>query len=194
MALPSNVLSTDTAHDEFEFPRSVWKIPLVDYEIGGTALGDTSQGLKFKLWKAFVDGDGTQIKLQPDGGSASVIVTDTDITEISLAFDQQMRAYLTWMAGSSAKYRWFDSTVSNFVTTTLPVGTTTPRMCLDDKRTTSTGTSDVILAYMRAGALMYRQQRDRFLTERQLEGYLEGAELIQIGMNLGNRFQFQVKP
>ena len=47
----------------------------------------------------------------------------------------------------------------------LPSGSVSPRITLDDARSFNGANSDVILGYVRAGIVRYRQQRDRFTVE-----------------------------
>jgi len=193
MALPDNTLSSSTAHTDFEFPRSVWKVATNDFESGADALADPSAGFFAKLWTARINDAGTQILLSAEGVPETVQITDTDITEVSLTFDQQMRPFIAYVAGGVAKYRWFDPLIPGFTTTSLAAGVTNPRCCLDDKRPLGLPNSDIILAYMRADSLCMRMQRDRYGIEYTLAP-MPGFELVQIGMNRGGRFQFQVRP
>jgi hypothetical protein len=192
MALPGNVLSTDTSHDDFISPRDVPKTLIQDYEIGGVALADPSQGLNVKTWRAFIDDAGTTIKLEATGVLTTTQITGTEITEVSLSFDQNMRPVIAFVDSGVAKFRWFDSLVSNFVTTTL-TSAKNPRVCLDDKRAQTLGSSDVILAYLLADALVMRMQRDRYTVAYELDDEIEDRDLLQIGMNKRNRFQFQLQ-
>lgn len=194
MALPGNVLSQDITPAAFEPPRDIWKVPTHDYARGGVALADPSQGLSVKNWHAFLNEARTQILVEADGVSPTLVTSDIDITEISLTFDTQMRPFVAYVAGGIAKYYWFDPLVPGFVTTSLPAGSTNPRCSIDDIRPQQSANADIILAYMRDGSLMMRMQRDRYLIEYELDMYMGSAELIQIGMNRGGRFQFQVKP
>lgn len=190
--LPQNVLSTDTIPAAFTPPRDIPKTALEDFELGGVAVGDASQGLAVKTWRAFID-SGTFIKLEAFDVSAQVVIADTDITEVSLAFDQLMQPCLAYVAAGQAKLYWWDSEAIQFQTTNLPVGAITPRVCLDDKRTSQSQANDVILAYVKTGKLYVRNQRDRFDTDYELSD-VGGAVLVQIGMNLVGRFQFRIQP
>jgi hypothetical protein len=67
----------------------------------------------------------------------------------------------------------------------------TPKCSLDDKRQLQVSRSDIILAYIREGALYARQQRDRFDTEYLLKSDV-GGYLRRIGMNVQQRFQFDI--
>lgn len=191
MALPGNTLATETSFDDFESPRNAPKTLTQDYETGGVAVGDASQGLKVKTWRAFISVDKTQISLEAPSVSPTVQITGTEITEVSLAFDQSMRPVIAWVDSGVAKFHWFDSLTSTFITTTLTAGAKNPRVCLDDKRPQQTGSSDVILAYLLADKLIMRVQRDRFSVAYELDDEIEERDLVQIGMSRKNRFQFQ---
>lgn len=193
MALPGNQLSSSTSNAPFEFPRDVWKVATNDFEMGADALADPSAGFASKMWTARINDAATQILLSAPGVSETVQITDTDITEVSLTFDQQMRPFIAYVANGAAKYRWFDPLIPGFTTTTMVAGVTNPRCCLDDKRPLGLPNSDIILAYMRADSLRMRMQRDRYAIEYTLTS-VPGFELVQIGMNRGGRFQFQVRP
>ena len=67
------------------------------------------------------------------------------------------------------------------------------RCCLDDKRQSATaqGNNDIILAYVRAGKLYYRQQRDRYEVEYLLAEEIPAKVLTRIGMSKNYRLQFE---
>jgi hypothetical protein len=193
MALPGNTLSTSQVYIEFLAPRDIYKVDLEDYEMGGVALSDTSGGLMAKVWHGYMDGDG--FYLEAPGVSPTLVFTQPMVQEVSFTFDQSMRPFVTWyQTNGVAKYRWYDTLVSNYVISTLPSGSITPRASLDDKRASQSSASDIILAYVRNSALYYVQQRDRFETERLLESGIGTKKLDRIGMNRGYRFQFKYKP
>lgn len=73
--------------------------PLVDYEVGGIAVGDTSTGLAGYDWTAYFDPDTSNVYLyREDSGidSKVVLVNRPGITRVALAFDQNMRPVLAW--------------------------------------------------------------------------------------------------
>lgn len=190
MALPDGVLSTTAQPYSFSGARSLSVTKVVDFENGGIAINDASQGLNVQRWRArLIDGD---VIVDAPAVDEFTLISGAGITEISLAFDQNMRPALAYMESGSAKLRWYDSTVPGYDIITLPAGSATPRITMDDKRTTQAGISDIILAYVRSGTLYYRQQRDRFLTEYALTtGITTG--LIKIGMNNRLRLQFMLE-
>lgn len=161
--------------------------PLIDYEMGGAALNDPSQGLWVQLWRVRVDG--SVVYLGPDGGTEQPAFSRPGITEVALAFDQNMQPAIAFVQSGVAWLWWFDTAVPGMVFTQFP-GILNPRLTLDDKRPGQVGNSDVILAYLRAGSLYYRQQRDRYQTEYLLSADPPCGGLAAVCMSTGNRLQF----
>ncbi|KWV45083.1 hypothetical protein [Stenotrophomonas maltophilia] len=161
--------------------------PLIDYEMGGRAINDTSAGLQYQLWRVRVDED--VVYLGPDGGNEQPAFIRPGITEVALAFDQNMQPVIAFTQGGQAWLWWFDGTVPGMVFTSI-LGAVNPRVTLDDKRRGQTSSSDVILAYLRAGSLYYRQQRDRYLTEYLLTANPPCGGLATLCMSTGGRLQF----
>jgi len=190
MSLPSNQASSISFGGLFYPPDDRVTTPIVDYEMGGIALLDTSMGLNYRPWRVRLDN--YEVKLMPDGGEEVVIFEGTQITELSLCFDQNMRYSVGYVQDGLLKLNWFDSVAGTRVVTVFAVAVN-PKMTLDDKRPMEVATSDMILAYIRGNALYYRQQRDRFLIERMLRGSLfPGTKLKNIGMNKNMRLQFEL--
>lgn len=164
--------------------------PLVDYEIGGLAINNAAGGLMQRVWKSWVDG--VNVMLQPEGGEPILLFTAVDITELALAFDQNMQWSIGYIQAGLLKLRWFDSLAGGYTTSVFTTARN-PRMTLDDKRPQTLSRSDVILAYLRDNSLYYRQQRDRFLIERELrDNIYPGMRLKSIGMNKNLRLQFEL--
>jgi len=164
---------------------------LLDYELGGVALNDPSAGLQVQPWEAWSDGAHLWVAPSPGRTPTTLLLTGSGITEVALAFDQNMRATVAYVESGTAKLRWFDTSIGA-MTTTSYAGATSPMLTLDDKRalSTLTGTSDVLFAYIRAGSVYYRQQRDRFTIERLLGALPPSSTRIdRIGMGANNRLQ-----
>ncbi|MCO1337134.1 hypothetical protein MO867_22680, partial [Microbulbifer sp. OS29] len=104
-----------------------------------------------------------------------------------------MRPVIAYVEAGTAKLYWYDSSAGAQTTSTWP-GIITPRLTLDDKRSTQTSASDVIFAYLNNGHLYYRQQRDRYEIEYRLQENVNSPGLIKIGMNRQFRLQFLLKP
>ena len=186
--IPEHLLSTTVVQADFLFPDSLERSDLVDYELGGIALSDPSQGLEVQRWTlTYVDPD---IIITPDSGGDNVAFSIAGITEASLAFDQNMHPFIAYVVAGESWYWWFDPFTAGQEHVQMATGILTPRCCLDDKRASQTDSSDVILAYIRIGNLYYREQRDRYAIE-----YLLAAgtpyQLSRIGMNIKIRLQFE---
>lgn len=186
--LPQNVLSTTVVQAPFLPPKDAPYVPLIDYELGGVALNDASQGLMVKSWRCqYLNGD---FIADAAAVAPTVIFSAPQVSEFSFTFDQNMQPFITYVQSGIAKYRWFDASVSSFVIVDIPGNPQTPRCTLDDKRSFASAISDIILAYMNGTILHYRQQRDRFEIEYTLTSNGPGV-LTKIGMNLDFRLQFE---
>jgi len=195
--IPQNVLSTTPDPDAFRPPHDRVKERLIDYELGGRAIQDPSEGLEVKVWTAEADEQTGSIMLSAPGVTPVEVLVVPGVQEISLAFDQNMQPALAYVTADGAFLYWFDATLPGFTTLALPAGSRSPRISLDDKRATQTAISDIVLAYIRGDKLYARAQRDRFSIEYELAEIplAEYRELGQIGMNVGAlpRFQFQIR-
>jgi hypothetical protein len=164
---------------------------MVDYELGGPGLSDATGGLKQKVWVLRAEGDTGKIYISAPGVAETLLFTAPGVTEVSLAFDQNMRPFVAFVQAGQAKYRWYDTVSESNRISNLDPADVTPRCTMDNKNDSAIelGTNDIILTYVRAGALYYRQQRDRFDTERQLSPTTPGR-LMRVGMNVGRRLQW----
>jgi hypothetical protein len=166
--------------------------------MGPLAPENTSLGLMYQVWKLTWDFATDNFIITPEITLTPVIVLNhADVTQCSLAFDQNAHVSIAFTAGGQAKLYWYDSVPADWVTTNLPFGATTPMLALDDKRTTQTLANDVLLYYTIKQLddtynLYQRRQRDRYLTEYlQLTGappyiYKQGMQntlRIQLGLS-----------
>lgn len=163
--------------------------PLVDIEYGGVALNDASQGIDLKPWTITYNKFNGDVLVSAAGVEPVVIFSRPGITTLSLAFDRNMQPAVAFTQDGQAKFYYYDVFSSDFVFLESELGAAvTPRCTHDDKRATQSAIGDVILAYVRAGVLRYRQQRDRYLIEYTLDK--ECKTLYHIGMNNKGRMQF----
>src|SRR5690606_27430330 len=193
MALPGDALSSEPLPGYFLGARAQVFPDYIDYADGGVGIQDPSLGLNYQTWTAEIVKDiiEDRIMLSAPTHPATTLYTGDDITEVSLAFDQNMNVCVAFVEAGMAKLLWYDTTVQELVVTELGEGVTNPRVALDDTREFNRANSDIILAYLKDGALYYRQQRDRYQIERLLSpGPL--IALKRIGRGSGFRFQFQV--
>lgn len=189
MSLPGDALSSEPLPSYFLGARAQIFPDYVDYMDGGVDIQDPSLGLDYQTWAAEIVEN--RIMLSAPTFPETPIYTGDDITEVSLAFDQNMQVCIAFVETGMAKLLWYDTIASQLVVTELGAGVSHPRVALDDNREFNRTGSDVILAYIKDGALYYRQQRDRYGIERQLSSG-PWIALVRIGMGSTLRFQFQV--
>lgn len=195
--IPDRRLATDPYAyvGAFLAPDDQENVLLEDYELGGTDLNDPSDGLKVKTWTASYNPATGEISLSAPGSVTTVVLTIMGVSELSLAFDQNMQPVIAFVENGAAKFYWWDTDIPGFTTTTLPAGSLTPRVCMDDKRDMETAANDVILCYVTGdGKLVALHQRDRYSTVDVLmdpfvDPYGNPALLKRIGMNANNRLQ-----
>lgn len=195
MSLPGDSLSTAPAPSDFLGGRALTLTKEHDFETGGVALNDASQGHFVQIWDAQIEVSRTVIVLRNEAGFESTIYEGVDITEISVTFDQNMRSTFAFVEADQAKLEWFDTSIGNKVITNFGFDVRNPRVSLDDKRSRQVANSDIILSYIRDGNLYYRQQRDRYETERLLASNVlptPESYLRRTGMSSANRFQFEI--
>lgn len=194
MALPDNTLSSRAVPARFSGARSGATSKTVDYEDGGIAIQDPSEGLLYQRWRARLFNAGKDdafVMLDAREVPEFVWLTVPRMTEISFSFDANMQPAVVYVADGRAYLNWYDSAIPGYTTTALATDAITPRVSLDDKRWLASNgyqLSDVILAYVRGGNLYYRQQRDRYTIERLLKTGV--TPLIKIGLSRGLRLQF----
>lgn len=216
MTMPGEVLSGDPAVGEILSPddRFSYNCPWIDYERGGVAVGDPSQGHDVQTWRLRgIPASPPSKPLTPcfryDGqrvGSWNGLVLDVpdnpgialrrlwpvaNVREVSLAFDQNMRPAAAFMDGSLAKLYWYDSTQQRSVVLDFP-GMQSPRLCLDDKRVTQTASSDILLIYIDRWAVRMRRQRDRFQQEYILKRDSGVRRLGRVGMGSNWRLHIEL--
>ena len=172
----------------FIYPRSK-NYPLTEsWDNGGVALGDSSEDLTKYVWQAWTDGTTITVK-RADLDAYHVVLMDSNITEIDLTFDQNMRPCIAYVANGISKLYWYDTQQAKQVIDEYPA-IRNPRVSLDDKRRFNVGNSDIIFAYQRSSKLYCRVQRDRFTIEYELVTNTKKRLLWRIGMGRNNRFLF----
>lgn len=189
--LPGNVASSFPVAGLFQAPDDQRTSPLIDQELGGIALNNPTQGLRVQTWTLSYQNN-VDLVLRPQFGPPTVVFSASEVSEVALAFDQNMRPIVAYRQYGDLYLRWWDSLASAFTVTDFGEGLS-PRLALDDKRDSQRSNSDVIFGYIRDGSLCYRQQRDRYATERVLRSGLDAATRIKsIGMTKNWRLQFEL--
>jgi len=202
MSLPDDILATAPVFANYVDPYTRHTGDLEDWEQGGIALNDPSLGLDVQMWYLWYNDDeddpnyGDFTVRAETTGETAVIINVPNVIRCGLAFNQNNDPFICYEMGScEAKYYYWNTVAADYVTDTLPVGSKYLACCLDDHRYTNASTSDTILAYVRGGTLYYRQERDRFGTERALTavGAVGGGELHKVGMTENLRLKFDIR-
>lgn len=198
--LPDKQLSSEYVPGVMLPPDDEPRRPLHDYEMGGVALQDPSQGLLVQSWHCYYDELLQTVFVEaPNLGLPIALFEQESIIELSFCFDQNMRWCCVYkLIDGNAYLRWYDSTEQSYVITQLAIGTITPFLALDDKRPNQLGASDAILTYMRKhpkepqfNNLYFRAQRERFAIEYTLKEKLKGS-ISGFGMANKLRMEWQI--
>lgn len=194
--LPETRLSSQAVLADFKSADAIDPQKLQDFEQGGVAIGDPTQGLNVQLWELRVLGDTVRVRPYPDGVYTSLF-TEAGIQEIALSFDQNMNPTVAYRSAGLCKLRWYDPTPGKqkFVTTGFP-GVRDLRICLDDKREERRDFSDILIFYLKDDPtrqpqrIFMRAQRDRYGVEYTVGNLPVGANALhRVGMSMNQRLR-----
>lgn len=194
IVMPDNELSTTPVPTSYVGARALSVTGTVDYEDGGVAIQDVTEGLLFQRWRARLFRAGTvdsYVLLDAPTVSEFVAFEQENMTEISFSFDQSMRPAIAFVQEGVAKLWWYDTSVHDMVITEIGEDVITPRITFDDKRFLGSRgffVSDLVLGYVLDDNLYMRIQRDRFTIPYLLAEDVK--PLIKIGFSRGLRLQF----
>ena len=197
--LPQNSLSDIFIPGAFLPPDNLPVSATTSIELGGIGLSNSSQGSQVQTWTAQLYNAGlvnSYVAVSSPNTSSTVLLTVPNIIWITLAFDQNMKPALSYMANGTTYLWWYDNTIPGYTTLTMLAGTKYPQMTLDDKRalSISLGLSDMILVYLRGTNMYVRNQRDRFTIEYVLSTAITmvNPQIYKIGMATSDRVLFQI--
>jgi hypothetical protein len=159
--------------------------------IGPTNVNDPSEQLNYKYWATYYDPITDDIKLEDfDPPSVSTIINEPDgVTSIGLAFDQNANDVYAWITGTGElKLRWFDATLPGDAVLSLGQAQSVT-VTMDTKYFPSSADSDILLFYIRSGAIYYRIQRDKYAVEYTTPVTTGASKLHDSGTRRDYRFQ-----
>ena len=198
MALPDNRISDPSVEGDWILAevRMSSISDILDFEDGGIAINNPSEGLLFQVWRGRLVGGITVPQIILDvpsnpGAGETIIYAASNITEFSFTFDRNMAPVIVFIQDNEAKIRWYDSAEEDYVIDNIGPGIHSPRAFHDDKRSMQTESSDVLISYLRYGNLYYRQQRDRYTVEYLLAENI-GGTILRVGMTDKMRVQFLI--
>ena len=174
MSIPEDRMSTEVVEGDFLTPDNRTRAPLtIDYEAGPIALSNTSEGMYYQNWTLTWDaGTGNFVVTAETTLDTAIVITVPLVIQCSFAFDQNGHVNLAYtLSNGDAYLYWYDTDGAAWVQDLLDAGTTSPTLCLDDKRSTQTQYNDVMLWYTKQQIdlsynLYKREQRERYLTEQ----------------------------
>lgn len=202
MSIPQHSLSSENVSGVYLYPDIFERSNLTDYESGAGVLNDPDLGMFYQTWT--VTYSSPDVIVTPENAGPTVLFSLANITELSIAFDQNMNPFIAYVVNGEAWFWWYDTSQALTVHTQLPIGVLNPRCTLDDKRDLQKASSDIILAYTMDANFYTREQRDRFgvvdnkTTTPDAFEYLMGTTPIgktldNIGMGNGFRLLFKFK-
>jgi hypothetical protein len=190
VSLPLNLITPAPVLTPFLEPLESWVYdPLRERVLGGTAIGNGSDGRMVKDWE--ISYAGGVITVNPVGGPAELTLAIAGVTSVSLGFDNNMAVAIAYMTAAGAHLYFYSTLTAGYDTYTVP-GATSCRACVDDPRTFDEGASDVLFGYVLGDNLYYRQQRDRYAVPY-LVGAAAGGIASKMGATRGIRVKFELR-
>lgn len=186
--IPNNAVTTTPVPAKFKNPYNLPVSALSRACRGGIALNDASKGRDYQNWYVWYDGAtifyGPEAPTLVAAGSLGI----ANVTQVSMAFDNNMNPILAWMDATGAHIRYFSGTTSTYVVLDVP-GATSCLVAVDDSRNFYNANSDAVFAYTISTGLWYRYQRENYATPRQASTSVK--RLLRMGMGSQGRFQFE---
>lgn len=197
---PRVSLSSPVEWSQFLPPDDRTSTPLLDWELGGINLSDSSQGLQVQPWSVFVTGTGSATKIYVNSSTTGnvFLFSQPYISWVRLAFDQNMHPVVSFVSNGAPYLYWYDPILHSETFTPLFTDIQFPCVTLDDKRPEETflGNSDVVLSYVRGGELIYCLERDRYGVEYVWDATIStkyaNPQVNKIGMNENYRLQLEM--
>lgn len=184
--LPDGRLSTTPVVSEIMGGKANSVGRYTDYEDGGINIQDNSEGISYQIWTANTNGNDIILDA-PNQASPTIIYTGTAITDLRFTFDSNMNPHAVFRENDVPSLLWYDTTIPGQSVDTFSWDSAS--IFLDDKRSSQTGISDIILFYIENENLYSRLQRDRFEVEYLLKAAIGDRKLITVGMGFNLRLQ-----
>lgn len=164
---------------------------IVDTVIGPVGLQDPSQRLNVKFWQAFYDDGFVKLLDTETGDTIDVFEAVNGIKKLYLAFDQNANdAYAYIDDSGNLSFRWYRAAAGYDVTDSFGPASDAI-VSMDMNYFPSSGSSDILLYYIRDGAIYCRVQRENYEIERATT-VTEGAVVFKSrGMRSDYRFQVE---
>lgn len=188
--IPANTFTAEPLTADFITPYQRPYQALVDAHLGGVAIGNPSQGRDVRVWVGRYEAGEIRIYSETDNvlGFALPVV---GVTELSIAFDNNMNPVIAYRTNAGGHLYYYDTITAAYATLTV-ADISRARVRTDDVSDFYNASSDVLWVYVRGGVVYWRQQRDRYATERTV-GTAGSKLLTQAGMTHARRFQIALE-
>jgi hypothetical protein len=111
--IPQHSLSGTPVIAAYLVPDDVAYSAIEDFERGGTALGNAGTGMNIRTWRLFMVG--VDVQIDAPSVAAVTIFSGANITELSLAFDQNMNPAIAYVQATAAKLYHYDTVTEAYV-------------------------------------------------------------------------------
>ena len=176
-----------------EFYASSTAVP-TDWELGGIAVNDSSQGMQYQTWKfELISSQVFATASRTKTTSHLHTIEGVEPDEITGCFDGNMRPIVAYPLDGAISLYHYDGSIPAFVITRIEGYS--PRLTFDDARSLEVNmdNADVMLFYLRDGSCWYRQSRDRFQQERfWCQIPLLHDRIGRVGRTVVNRMQVEL--
>jgi len=173
----------------FIVPGDASYYPLSEIVRGGAGISDGSQGRDAQNWTFYYTG--TDVKIKDEAGVDRYTLIVAGVTTLSGSFDNNMRPVMTYQTAGGSVLYFYSTLAEDYDTITIADGTSC-RVAIDDYREVYNAASDVLWVYVRGTTVYWRQQRDRYATERTIGTVQSGGVLHRVGQNVQRRFQCEI--
>lgn len=171
----------------FAEPRNRLTKATEEYSLGGIELEDTSKGLQSNIWVSYLGSDNNIFIKRIDREESIVVFEFPNIDWLSFTFDQNMRPVHSFMSKGKSYIRFYSGT--QFEIKEL-IGARFPNIILDLYEKEDIPKSDIVLAYVRDGKLIYTLQRTKFTDEVIIATDTNKSMVQKIGILVDGRFGF----
>jgi len=182
--------TTPAPYNDYGVPPFV-PFEVKDVTIGPVDIQDTSEGLTNRFWAAYFDPTPKDlVLLDIDNNITEIILNEPDeIVNVALAFDQNANDNFAWITGTGElKIRWFDASLPG--DSILSIGQAqSVTFTMDTNYYPSSIDSDILLFYIRDGAIYFRIQREKYDIEHVTPVTSGASTLFDSGTREDYRFQ-----
>ena len=133
--LPNPALNVNAPITAFLPPENQERCDLLtDYEQGSLLIRDPTGGLQQAVWKGWFEDQTFKVQLAAGGILTDVLTVTGEVTELSLAFDSNMRPHFAYLEGGQAKLFWYNTQTNAEEVLLLASGITSPIEVSTDAR------------------------------------------------------------